>query len=388
MLEFDTSVDQLAVIKVIGVGGGGNNAVNRMIEHGVQGVDFIAVNTDSQALNLSKAEIKLQIGTKLTRGLGAGANPEVGKKAAEESREQLEEVLRGADMVFVTAGMGGGTGTGAAPVIAQIARDLGSLTVGVVTRPFTFEGRKRQTQAIGGIGGMKEAVDTLIVIPNDKLLQIVDKSTPMLEAFREADNVLRQGVQGISDLIATPGLINLDFADVKTIMSNKGSALMGIGIATGENRAAEAAKKAISSPLLESSIDGAKGVLMNITGGSNLSLFEVQEAADIVASASDEEVNMIFGSVINENLKDEIIVTVIATGFSEETLQQHRGNTRPGINSINNRQAAPQQQAPIREQRQEVHVQQEQPQRQSQQNYGQDDMLEVPAFLRNRKNRG
>lgn len=389
MLEFDTSVDQLAVIKVIGVGGGGNNAVNRMIEHGVQGVDFIAVNTDSQALNLSKAEIKLQIGTKLTRGLGAGANPEVGKKAAEESREQLEEVLRGADMVFVTAGMGGGTGTGAAPVIAQIARDLGSLTVGVVTRPFTFEGRKRQTQAIGGIGGMKEAVDTLIVIPNDKLLQIVDKSTPMLEAFREADNVLRQGVQGISDLIATPGLINLDFADVKTIMSNKGSALMGIGIATGENRAAEAAKKAISSPLLESSIDGAKGVLMNITGGSNLSLFEVQEAADIVASASDEEVNMIFGSVINENLKDEIIVTVIATGFTEESLQQHRGNTRPGINSINNnRQAAPQQQAPIREQRQEVHVQQEQPQRQSQQNYGQDDMLEVPAFLRNRKNRG
>ncbi|MFJ7730539.1 cell division protein FtsZ [Lysinibacillus sp. NPDC097231] len=385
MLEFDTSIDQLAVIKVIGVGGGGNNAVNRMIEHGVQGVDFIAVNTDAQALNLSKAEAKLQIGTKLTRGLGAGANPEVGKKAAEESREQLEEVLRGADMVFVTAGMGGGTGTGAAPVIAQIARDLGALTVGVVTRPFTFEGRKRQTQAIGGIGGMKESVDTLIVIPNDKLLQIVDKSTPMLEAFREADNVLRQGVQGISDLIATPGLINLDFADVKTIMSNKGSALMGIGIATGENRAAEAAKKAISSPLLESSIDGAKGVLMNITGGSNLSLFEVQEAADIVASASDEEVNMIFGSVINENLKDEIIVTVIATGFSEEVLQQQRSTTRPTLNS--NKQATQQQQAPIREQRQDVYVQQEQP-RQNQQNYAQDDMLEVPAFLRNRKNRG
>ncbi|MEB2298221.1 cell division protein FtsZ [Lysinibacillus xylanilyticus] len=385
MLEFDTSVDQLAVIKVIGVGGGGNNAVNRMIEHGVQGVDFIAVNTDAQALNLSKAEIKLQIGTKLTRGLGAGANPEVGKKAAEESREQLEEVLRGADMVFVTAGMGGGTGTGAAPVIAQISRDLGALTVGVVTRPFTFEGRKRQTQAIGGIGGMKESVDTLIVIPNDKLLQIVDKSTPMLEAFREADNVLRQGVQGISDLIATPGLINLDFADVKTIMSNKGSALMGIGIATGENRAAEAAKKAISSPLLESSIDGAKGVLMNITGGSNLSLFEVQEAADIVASASDEEVNMIFGSVINENLKDEIIVTVIATGFSEEALQQQRNTSRPTLNT--NRQATQQQQAPIREQRQDVHVQQEQP-RQNQQNYVQDDTLEVPAFLRNRKNRG
>lgn len=243
MLEFDTNIDQLAKIKVIGVGGGGNNAVNRMIEHGVQGVEFIAVNTDAQALNLSKAEIKLQIGSKLTRGLGAGANPEIGKKAAEESREQIEEVVRGADMVFVTAGMGGGTGTGAAPIISQIAKDMGALTVGVVTRPFSFEGKKRQTQAISGIAAMKEAVDTLIVIPNDKLLQIVDKSTPMLEAFREADNVLRQGVQGISDLIATPGLINLDFADVKTIMSNKGSALMGIGIASGENRATEAAKK-------------------------------------------------------------------------------------------------------------------------------------------------
>ena len=387
MLEFDTNIDQLANIKVIGVGGGGNNAVNRMIEHGVQGVDFIAVNTDAQALNLSKAEYRLQIGNKLTRGLGAGANPEVGKKAAEESREQIEEVLRGADMVFVTAGMGGGTGTGAAPVIASIARDLGALTVGVVTRPFSFEGRKRQTQAIGGIAAMKEAVDTLIVIPNDKLLQIVDKSTPMLEAFREADNVLRQGVQGISDLIATPGLINLDFADVKTIMSDKGSALMGIGIATGENRATEAAKKAISSPLLETSIDGAKGVIMNITGGSNLSLFEVQEAADIVASASDEEVNMIFGSVINENLNDEIIVTVIATGFSDDILTQpiRQQNTRPAnTNTIRGGQAQPQQQAPMRERMQEQPVQQE-PQRQVQQQ--QDDMLEIPTFLRNRRNR-
>lgn len=243
MLEFDTNIDALAVIKVIGVGGGGNNAVNRMIEHGVQGVEFIAVNTDAQALNLSKAETRLQIGGKLTRGLGAGANPDVGKKAAEESKEQIEEALRGADMVFVTAGMGGGTGTGAAPVIAGIAKELGALTVGVVTRPFTFEGRKRSTQAIGGIATMKESVDTLIVIPNDRLLEIVDKNTPMLEAFREADNVLRQGVQGISDLIAVPGLINLDFADVKTIMSNKGSALMGIGVSSGENRAAEAAKK-------------------------------------------------------------------------------------------------------------------------------------------------
>src|SRR5690554_3292972 len=321
MLEFETELDHLATIKVIGVGGGGNNAVNRMIEHGVEGVEFIAVNTDAQALNLSKAETKLQIGGKLTRGLGAGANPEIGKKAAEESKEQLEEVLQGADMVFVTAGMGGGTGTGAAPVIAQISKDLGALTVGVVTRPFTFEGRKRQTQAAGGISAMKESVDTLIVIPNDRLLEIVDKNTPMLEAFREADNVLRQGVQGISDLIDVPGLINLDFADVKTIMSNKGSALMGIGISSGENRAAEAAKKAISSPLLETTIDGAQGVIMNITGGTNLSLFEVQEAADIVATAADQDVNMIFGSVINEDLKDEIVVTVIATGFNEEMQQ-------------------------------------------------------------------
>ncbi|BDH61053.1 cell division protein FtsZ [Lysinibacillus sp. PLM2] len=378
MLEFDTSIDQLANIKVIGVGGGGNNAVNRMIEHGVQGVDFIAVNTDAQALNLSKAQYKLQIGNKLTRGLGAGANPEVGKKAAEESREQIEEVLRGADMVFVTAGMGGGTGTGAAPVIASIARDLGALTVGVVTRPFSFEGKKRQTQAVGGIGAMKDAVDTLIVIPNDKLLQIVDKNTPMVEAFREADNVLRQGVQGISDLIATPGLINLDFADVKTIMSDKGSALMGIGIATGENRATEAAKKAISSPLLETSIDGAKGVIMNITGGTNLSLFEVQEAADIVASASDEEVNMIFGSVINENLTDEIIVTVIATGFTEESISQ---KTRIVNGTVRNNQAA------SRERVEPVHNEPNRPTQTT--NQVQDDMLDIPTFLRNRnKNRG
>ncbi len=386
MLEFDTNVDQLAVIKVIGVGGGGNNAVNRMIEHGVQGVEFIAVNTDAQALNLSKAEIRLQIGAKLTRGLGAGANPEVGKKAAEESREQIEEALRGADMVFVTAGMGGGTGTGAAPVIAQIAREIGALTVGVVTRPFTFEGRKRSTQAIGGIGQMKEAVDTLIVIPNDRLLEIVDKNTPMLEAFREADNVLRQGVQGISDLIAVPGLINLDFADVKTIMSNKGSALMGIGISSGENRAAEAAKKAISSPLLETSIDGAKGVLMNITGGSNLSLFEVQEAADIVASASDEDVNMIFGSVINDNLKDEIIVTVIATGFNEEPLTTR--TTRSGGFGASRQQQPTQPQAPIREtRREEAPSYQQEPVRNQQQSNQQEDTLDIPTFLRNRQKR-
>ncbi|MCM3568816.1 cell division protein FtsZ [Neobacillus mesonae] len=378
MLEFDTNLDSLATIKVIGVGGGGNNAVNRMIEHGVQGVEFIAVNTDAQALNLSKAEVRMQIGAKITRGLGAGANPEVGKKAAEESKEQIEEALRGADMVFVTAGMGGGTGTGAAPVIAQIARNLGALTVGVVTRPFTFEGKKRANQASGGIGGMKEAVDTLIVIPNDRLLEIVDKSTPMLEAFREADNVLRQGVQGISDLIAVPGLINLDFADVKTIMSNKGSALMGIGMGTGENRAAEAAKKAISSPLLETSIDGAQGVLMNISGGANLSLYEVQEAADIVASASDQEVNMIFGSVINEDLKDEIIVTVIATGFSEEVLQPKSvrpsfGQAKAPVNNVKReqkREEAPQEQV-----------------RHNNSNSYQEDTLDIPTFLRNRNRR-
>lgn len=381
MLEFDTNSESLATIKVIGVGGGGNNAVNRMIEHGVQGVEFIAVNTDAQALNLAKSEIKLQIGTKLTRGLGAGAVPDIGKKAAEESREMIEEALKGSDMVFVTAGMGGGTGTGAAPVIAQIAKEMGALTVGVVTRPFGFEGPKRSKQAVAGTEAMKEAVDTLIVIPNDRLLQIVDKNTPMLEAFREADNVLRQGVQGISDLIAVPGLINLDFADVKTIMTNRGSALMGIGIATGENRAADAAKKAISSPLLETSIDGAKGVLMNITGGSNLSLYEVQEAAEIVSSASDPEVNMIFGSVINDELKDELIVTVIATGFDESKQAELKANRRPTNQQIQvNRPnyAANETQEPNQE------PQHAEPQQHAETNNGD---VDVPAFIRNRNRR-
>lgn len=372
MLEFDMNMDQLATIKVIGVGGGGNNAVNRMIEHGVEGVEFIAVNTDSQALNLSKAEVKLQIGGKLTRGLGAGANPEVGKKAAEESKEQLEEVLQGADMIFVTAGMGGGTGTGAAPIIAQISKDLGALTVGVVTRPFSFEGRRRSTQAIGGIETLKSAVDTLIVIPNDRLLEIVDKNTPMLEAFREADNVLRQGVQGISDLIAKPGLINVDFADVKTIMIDKGSALMGIGVATGESRATEAAKKAISSPLLETSIDGAHGILMNITGGNNLSLYEVQEAADLVTTAADDEVNVIFGSVINESLKDEIVVTVIATGFDETKNVQSQPKQRPKINHHQHAATTIQDEAP------------REPKPQAAQPKQDDEALDIPAFLRNR----
>lgn len=322
MLEFEQGFNHLATLKVIGVGGGGNNAVNRMIDHGMNNVEFIAINTDGQALNLSKAESKIQIGEKLTRGLGAGANPEIGKKAAEESREQIEDAIQGADMVFVTAGMGGGTGTGAAPVVAKIAKEMGALTVGVVTRPFGFEGRKRSTQAAAGVESMKAAVDTLIVIPNDRLLDIVDKSTPMMEAFKEADNVLRQGVQGISDLIAVSGEVNLDFADVKTIMSNQGSALMGIGVSSGENRAVEAAKKAISSPLLETSIVGAQGVLMNITGGESLSLFEAQEAADIVQDAADEDVNMIFGTVINPELQDEIVVTVIATGLKINQLHK------------------------------------------------------------------
>jgi cell division protein FtsZ len=391
MLEFDMNMDQLATIKVIGVGGGGSNAVNRMIEHGVQGVEFICVNTDAQALNLSKAPVKMQIGTKLTRGLGAGANPDIGKKAAEESREQIEEALSGADMVFVTAGMGGGTGTGAAPVVAEIAKDLGALTVGVVTRPFTFEGRKRSTQAVGGISVFKEKVDTLIVIPNDRLLEIVDKNTPMLEAFREADNVLRQGVQGISDLIAVPGLINLDFADVKTIMTERGSALMGIGVGTGENRAAEAAKKAISSPLLETSIDGAKGVLMNITGGANLSLYEVNEAADIVSSASDPEVNMIFGSVINEELKDEILVTVIATGFdeNEKLVNNQQRAERPRMqqspassNQSHSNQSQPQSQGQSQSQSRE----ESQSESRSNNSYSNadSDTLDIPTFLRNR----
>ncbi|MGX6443236.1 cell division protein FtsZ [Neobacillus sp. K501] len=393
MWDFDMDIDQVARIKVIGVGGGGNNAVNRMIEAGVQGVEFIAVNTDAQALNLSKAEIKMQIGAALTRGLGAGANPEVGRKAVEESRKQLQEVLKGADMVFVTAGMGGGTGTGAAPAIAQISRELGALTIGVVTRPFGFEGRKRATNAQSGIDAMREAVDTLIIIPNDRLLQIVDKKTPMIQAFREADNVLRQGVQGISDLIAVPGLINLDFADVKTIMTNQGTALMGIGVAKGPNRAVEAAKKAISSPLLETSINGAQGVLMNITGGSNLSLFEVQEAADLVASASDHELNMIFGSIINDSLKDEIMITVIATGFVEKENRRAQPAVEP-VKELRTRQQS--QSLQRREQSiQEESVQtyerqwhqEEKIQDKGTQWQESEDSLDIPAFLRNRNNR-
>lgn len=321
MLELELDTNQFADIKVIGVGGGGNNAVNRMIQAGLKGVHFIAVNTDAQALGLSFVDHKIQIGAKLTKGLGAGGDPEIGLKAAQESREELTQALRGADMVFVTAGMGGGTGTGGTPVVAEVAKEVGALTVGVVTRPFTFEGRKRASQAEKGIQELKSKVDTLITIPNDRLLQVVDRDTSINEAFRIADDVLRQGVQGISDLIAVPGLINLDFADVKTIMMETGSALMGIGSARGENRAAEAARIAISSPLLETSIEGAKGVLLNITGGSNLGLFEVNEAAEIVSQAADPEANIIFGAVIDESLDDEVKVTVIATGFDTKIPQ-------------------------------------------------------------------
>jgi cell division protein FtsZ len=315
LLELDFDSDQFAQIKVIGVGGGGSNAVNRMITAGLRGVEFVAINTDGQALFLSEAEQKIQIGEKLTKGLGAGADPEIGLRAAEESREEIKQILKGADMVFITAGMGGGTGTGATPIVAEIAKELGALTVGVVTKPFSFEGRKRMGQAEKGIQHLREKVDTLITIPNDRLLQVVDKKTSITEAFRVADDVLRQGVQGISDLIAVPGLINLDFADVKTIMVGTGSALMGIGVGSGENRAAAAATAAISSPLLETSIEGARGVLLNITGGPSLGLFEVNEAAEIIAKSADPEANIIFGAVIDDELDDEVRVTVIATGF-------------------------------------------------------------------------
>ena len=305
----------LAVIKVVGIGGGGVNAINRMIEVGLKGVEFIAINTDAQALLMSDADVKLDVGRELTRGLGAGANPDVGKKAAEDHAEEIEEVIKGADMVFVTAGEGGGTGTGGAPVVARIARSLGALTIGVVTRPFTFEGRRRATQAEEGIAELRSEVDTLIVIPNDRLLSISAPGATVLDAFKSADQVLLSGVQGITDLITTPGLINLDFADVKSVMSEAGSALMGIGSARGENRATAAAEMAISSPLLEASIDGARGVLLSISGGSDLGLFEINEAAQLVSEAAHQDANIIFGAVIDDGLGDEVRVTVIAAGF-------------------------------------------------------------------------
>ena len=331
---FGLPVDQLAKIKVIGVGGGGGNAVNRMIECGVRGVEFIVANTDLQVLNSSKAENKIQIGTKVSAGLGAGGRPEVGREAAMESKKEIEEALKGADMVFITCGMGGGTGTGASPVIAEIAQGLGALTVAIVTKPFSFEGKRRMAQAISGLSELKANVDTLIVIPNDRLREIIDKSTPMVEAFHEVDNVLHRGVQSISDLIAVTGLINLDFADVKAVMEKSGNALIGIGMGTGENRAVEAARQAVSSPLLETNISGATDAIINITGGANLTLFEAEDAAEVVRSTSNNDINTIFGAVINENLNDEVIVTVIATGFEKNEQKMAEQNSNQTMQSV------------------------------------------------------
>ncbi|MFL5937462.1 MAG: cell division protein FtsZ [Gaiellaceae bacterium] len=353
----EQSGNYLAVIKVVGIGGGGTNAVTRMVEAGLSGVEFIAVNTDAQALLMAEADVKIQIGSQETRGLGAGADPAVGLSAATESGDELKEALKGADMVFVTAGEGGGTGTGGAPVVAELAKSVGALTVGVVTRPFSFEGRKRGEQAERGLENLRERVDTLIVIENDRLLQVVEKRTSIIDAFRMADDVLRQGVQGITDLITVPGLVNLDFADVRTIMTDAGSALMGIGAASGENRAAEAARAAVSSPLLEASIEGATGILLNITGGADIGLFEVNEAAEVVTSAADANANVIFGAVIDDAKGDEITVTVIATGFGGDRRRRRRAET-PSILS----------EQPItpREERFE----------------GTEDVLDVPSFLR------
>lgn len=342
-MEFsiDNNINEGAIIKVIGVGGGGGNAINRMIDENVKGVEFIAANTDVQALKSSKAETVIQLGPKYCRGLGAGSQPEVGQKAAEESEQAIQESLQGADMIFITAGMGGGTGTGAAPVVAKISKEIGALTVGVVTRPFSFEGPKRGRVAAEGIAKLKENVDTLLIISNNRLLEVVDKKTPMLDAFREADNVLRQGVQGISDLITAPGYVNLDFADVKTVMENQGTALMGIGVSSGEDRVIDATKKAISSPLLETSIDGAEQVLLNITGGLDMTLFEAQDASDIVANAATGDVNIILGTSINEDLGDEIRVTVIATGIDPSKKEKKVGRTTPRQTQIHSVQQKP-----------------------------------------------
>ncbi len=329
----------IAVIKVVGVGGGGVNAVNRMIDAGLKGVEFIAVNTDAQALLLSDADVKIDIGRQLTRGLGAGSDPEIGRKAAEDHRDELEEALKGADMVFITAGKGGGTGTGAAPVVAEVAKANGSLTIGVVTRPFTFEGRRRAVQAEAGIQKLKDAVDTLITIPNDRLLTVSNDKTSMLNAFKMADEVLLQGVQGITDLITTPGLINTDFADVKMIMSNAGTAIMGIGTASGESRAALAAKSAITSPLLEASIDGARGILLNIAGSTDLGLFEVNEAAEIIHNAAHPDANIIFGQVVDDSMGDEVRVTVIAAGFDRWDTDEKLGGEQANVASNNQNNA-------------------------------------------------
>jgi cell division protein FtsZ len=358
----DQSGNYLALIKVVGVGGGGSNAVNRMVDAGLGGCEFIAVNTDAQALLMVDSDVKMPIGSDVTRGLGAGADPTVGRGAAEESRDELKEALKGADMVFVTAGEGGGTGTGAAPIVAKLAQEIGALTVGVVTKPFSFEGRRRAEIASRGVDELREEVDTLIVIENDRLLQVVEKRTSILDAFTLADDVLRQGVQGITDLITIPGLVNLDFADVRTIMNEAGSALMGIGTASGENRATEAARSAVSSPLLESSIEGATGILLNVTGAPDIGLFEVNEAAQVVTSAADQNANVIFGAVIDESLKDEVRVTVIATGFGPAKVRRRRRAEEPADESRRDEQRERDQPA----ERFEVG----------------DDVLEVPSFLR------
>ncbi|TML45971.1 MAG: cell division protein FtsZ [Actinobacteria bacterium] len=358
----DQTGNFLAVIKVVGVGGGGTNAVNRMVDAGLTGVEFIAVNTDAQALLMCDADVKIHIGSQATRGLGAGADPAVGKAAAQESRDELKEALKGADMIFVTAGEGGGTGTGGAPILGELAgEELGALTVGVVTRPFSFEGRKRAQQAERGIEDLRDTVDTLIVIENDRLLQVVEKRTSIVDAFKLADDVLRQGVQGITDLITIPGLVNLDFADVRTIMRGAGSALMGIGAASGENRATEAAQAAVSSPLLEASIEGATGILLNVTGGSEIGLFEVNEAAEVVTGAADQNANVIFGAVIDESLEDEVRVTVIATGFGP-----HRKRRRRPTQAAESEQLPSEEPQPARREGFDVP----------------DDVLEVPSFLR------
>ena len=355
----DQTGNYLALIKVVGVGGGGSNAVNRMVDAGLSGVEFIAVNTDAQALLMCDADVKMPIGSDVTRGLGAGADPNVGHAAAEESRDELKEALKGADMVFVTAGEGGGTGTGAAPIVARLAQELGALTVGVVTKPFSFEGRRRAEVALRGVDELRDHVDTLIVIENDRLLQVVEKRTSIVDAFTMADDVLRQGVQGITDLITIPGLVNLDFADVRTIMSEAGSALMGIGIAGGENRATEAARAAVSSPLLESSIEGATGILLNVTGGPDIGLFEVNEAAQVVTSAADQNANVIFGAVIDESLGDEVRVTVIATGFGPARLRRRRRAEEPAAEGEEAPREVPAERFEVTE-----------------------DVLEVPSFLR------
>ncbi len=357
MLEFDIDVAQFAQIKVIGVGGAGNNAINRMIEEGLKGVEFIALNTDKQALLLSKANQKIQMGEKLTKGLGAGANPEIGKRSAEESREEISQHLKGADLVFITAGMGGGTGTGAAPIVAEIAKEIGILTIGVVTKPFTFEGKPRANNALKGIAELEEYVDTLVVIPNDRLLQVVGKGTSLMDAFKVCDDVLRQGIQGISDLISQPSLINLDFADVRTTMQERGLAHMGIGIGTGENRAMEAARQAVASPLLETTIDGAKAVLINITGDSSLGLIEIEEAASLIAESSDPEANIIFGAGIDDTMHDQARITVIATGFDsgrppvrKVVEQEEKRSPRQARPIIQEETPAPRYTPPVRQQ--------------------------------------